>query len=518
MPLDDRDRAFEKALARQLRRDAPDEACPDAEALAAYHQRSLEPEGMMRWKHHIISCVRCQDVLANLEKTEQIPAAADPALERNEIPVFEIPWLTRDAPPAEEAPLQRMGARDPAAAAPKVLREQMTFAKAPAEIPRSRTHWRWLAPAGAIAAGLLTWVAVRETRIAPKPVEVAANRQEGANAPATSAVQPAVEGQSRAMEDSGRAVVEDKRAVNQPKLLDQTRTQAQLASKMPQESKSKNEQRIGALPEKRAASEPMLQEEATPQASPGAREFSEYKLRKEQALGAITGKRNDSFARQKSQLGTSKPQIPAGAPQKTSLPKDEPLPAQAPENLTAGKERDQLNAVVAAAPPPPAASAEENAAKKNEVSHATGVFRENLELSKDSKAKQGFAQAADVLTVRTIRAPSGQSQWIISSKGLILRSSDGGQAWRGQESGVSTALIAGSAPNDTVCWLVGAQGTILLTTDGGQHWVKLASPTTADLIGVSARDAQNAAIWSDLRLPRFVTHDGGKTWQSAATE
>jgi len=53
MPSDDRDRQLEKALVRHLRSDAIDAACPDAETLAAYHERTLSLEEMAQWKQHI---------------------------------------------------------------------------------------------------------------------------------------------------------------------------------------------------------------------------------------------------------------------------------------------------------------------------------------------------------------------------------------------------------------------------------------------------------------------------------
>ena len=78
MPADDS--IFEKALERQMRKRPVDgidgaaqsEVCPDAELLAAYHERSLGDEEMVLWKEHIANCGRCQDVLAALETTEEI--------------------------------------------------------------------------------------------------------------------------------------------------------------------------------------------------------------------------------------------------------------------------------------------------------------------------------------------------------------------------------------------------------------------------------------------------------------
>src|SRR5262249_61415235 len=82
MPGEDRERIFEKALARHLRANPPsgaharDAACPDADGLAAYHERMLTAEEMISWKGHIALCPRCQEILAQLEATDELPVSA----------------------------------------------------------------------------------------------------------------------------------------------------------------------------------------------------------------------------------------------------------------------------------------------------------------------------------------------------------------------------------------------------------------------------------------------------------
>jgi len=74
MPTDDRDRQLERALARHLSNASPDRSCPDAEILAAYHERSLSLEEMGQWKEHIAGCARCQEALALIEESESVLA------------------------------------------------------------------------------------------------------------------------------------------------------------------------------------------------------------------------------------------------------------------------------------------------------------------------------------------------------------------------------------------------------------------------------------------------------------
>src|SRR5882762_9168900 len=143
MPLDDRERSFENAFARHLRPSGTPGACFNAETLAAYHEQSLEPGVMASVKAHITECGRCQQILAQLQATDEIPLAS--------------------------------GIAHPQAAAAKTAVRVI-----PARKP---TLWRWVAPAGALAAALLVWVTVHESnsgrfakvpsRSDAKPTEIA---------------------------------------------------------------------------------------------------------------------------------------------------------------------------------------------------------------------------------------------------------------------------------------------------------------------------------------------------------
>src|SRR5215471_2273983 len=75
---EDRDQLFEKALARHLRSDGAEETlCLDPETLAAYHERMLSVEEMSAAKTHVASCARCQEILAQLEVTQEISNAPE---------------------------------------------------------------------------------------------------------------------------------------------------------------------------------------------------------------------------------------------------------------------------------------------------------------------------------------------------------------------------------------------------------------------------------------------------------
>src|SRR6266436_3485753 len=154
MPSDNRERSFENALASHLRASSPKgglhRACSDAETLAAYHERSLAREQMASLKTHVTDCERCQQILAHLQASDQIPVSA-----------------ANTAPQAT------------AAANSSVL---VLHA-------RRRALWRWVAPAGALAAALLVWVAVHENgsvRVPPQLPSAAPKQSETAkNLPAS---------------------------------------------------------------------------------------------------------------------------------------------------------------------------------------------------------------------------------------------------------------------------------------------------------------------------------------------
>lgn len=113
MPHDDLDVKFEKALAGHLRGLSENtRSCMDAETLAAYQDGVLPEPELLQAKEHIVTCDRCQKILA-------LSAAPGPA-------VAVMP--TR---------------------------------------PRHAAQWRWFAPVGAAAAALVLWIATHNRNSVP---------------------------------------------------------------------------------------------------------------------------------------------------------------------------------------------------------------------------------------------------------------------------------------------------------------------------------------------------------------
>jgi hypothetical protein len=191
----------------------------------------------------------------------------------------------------------------------------------------------------------------------------------------------------------------------------------------------------------------------------------------------------------------------------------QPAPAAEPKSQVS----DALSAAAPAAPvaapaPPPAPplAGEGGRAARQDFDRAAGApAPEQL---------KAFAQLVNPGIV--FASPSRRVLWRAGSAGSIERSTDQGQSWQPQSSGVTADLLAGAAPSETVAWVVGRDGTILRTQDGG-YWLRIAPPpgtqtaasktSLPDWISIEARDALYATITSrDLR--RFATEDGGRTW------
>jgi hypothetical protein len=104
---------------------------------------------------------------------------------------------------------------------------------------------------------------------------------------------------------------------------------------------------------------------------------------------------------------------------------------------------------------------------------------------------------------------TGSVTWIVGQNGMVQRRDPDGTIHI-LHSGVSTDLVAASAPSATVCWIVGRSGTIIRTTDG-EHWEHIRGPSTDNLTRVSASSAKYASI-TTAGGRSFMTLDGGASW------
>lgn len=477
MAPEDRDRSFDKAIARHLRSAAASsdsakqaagtpslrDACPDAETLAAYHERSLLPEELNSWKEHIVACAHCQELLTHLELTDDIPLHA-----------------------AEKVEVFAMADAQHAPYAQKI--EPLARPAAPEGQRASRlTHgvrWRWIAPAGAIAAGLLVWIALHENEH-PFPssneVKIAKNQEPAGPPPPASMKAPAVSPEvqrSPAKPSSG---------------VDAVSSYSKLSESMDLRKQQTDESRArGTLATPSLGKEESGRKDAE-------RDADAYIFRDEKKADLddklVGGMVREKALEQKTESETqANARVPAPAQEQNLQAQNQNISPKVPGPAPLGQAKNVAKSKAAPSPAPPQTSAGDAVS-----AYAGRAVSEMVMVSNPSR----------------ITAPGSNSVWRPGRAGLIEFSPDGGRSWMRQPSGVLVDLLTGSATSESVCWIVGRAGAILLTTDGGAHWKLLSSPLKEDLGGIRATDALHAAIWNARGTKYFATSDGGLTWEPA---
>jgi len=442
MPSDDRERKFENALAGRVRAISSAgvnrNPCADAEILAAYHQGALPPEQIASLKTHVTDCSRCQEILALLDATDELGVA-----------------------PVEA---QRAAAA-PTAAAVRVL---------PARKP---TLWRWVAPAGALAAALLVWISVRENnslRIPPQAPTVnvkSETAKELSSSPKPLALpqsSPAAQAVPAAPTDTLNALT-----VAPDSKIAATRRERTPALKQKELSSEQEKSRVDDLAQ-----------------------FLEKSPDSDTSLALDSNARSDGQA-------------------KAAEGQRDALVALPSPPLSGGAAGGAIASAPAPQPPAPEPARRSQANASLAPNGAAILQRQQLE---DLPGAKGHAEVrlANSISAVTISAPGGLVSWQVGQTGYIEFSSDAGKTWTLQLSGVKTDLLGGSAPSEKVCWIVGSSGTILRTADAGAHWQKLRAPVQDDIRAVVAMDARRATV--SLTNGSYQTTDGGVTWNKLAPE
>jgi photosynthesis system II assembly factor YCF48-like protein len=480
MPAEDRDRRFENALARHLRADAAgNSACLDPELLAAYHERMLVPDEMNVAKRHLVSCARCQEILGQLEATENVQALQN--VETNFV-VVQAASRSSAGDAVEEASSMP-------AAAPVALEPKSRIASFP---PRKNLLLRWAVPAGAIAAGLLLWIGAREFR-----------------APAKSAVQSSQIADNRPQSSGDLDGAPALPQLAEKEKAEYSRSEAYVARSVAPPAAEprdelKNSRSAGNLSDRLRADR-----KAAPPVSMGLSRLSSApapaKGRGEGAgsAPADAGVAGGNVAAKTDQAQRSSQAIEVQSEQSQVVLQQNEINQQA------------IGDARAAAPPPPPAPANE---KQTTIVTAQAPVP-TLEM-KDSNQPAALSKAFYNLPAlpSIVMAPDGKSLWRFGASGAVMHSSDSGRTWQPQSSGVTATLTIGSAPSDNVCWIAGTAGTLLFTKDGGKHWKVITSPIAGDLGGVRATDAKHASIWDLPNRVAYETSDGGTTWKESANE
>ena len=555
-----RDRRGEEALARRvgdaLDQLAPRDAgeCPDAELIAAYHEKSLQPDEIARWESHIANCGRCRKILAVLAAGVETPLAEKEVAHLGELVA---------------------AARAPSAAAARPIR-----------ITRpNRLAWRtrWLAPALGVAAVLAVWFAMRppwrtshqspsgtliaqapkneppqspvtpamdqSSKVTPKKIpETAAEALKDRPATSAQSSNPPADALAENPLDSGRAIGgAARRASDAEKTLrDEKKEKAESTSSTgsgaPAGEFGTAASAPRALAPPRAKTALALPREAqvqtagngVPVTTPPSATTQSVEVTGVAPLVSTTGNAKGDVTGNAPALDKQAPTATGEAVDKTPPPPpappapaarpSEPLAqAQAKAQIEAGQEAPQVTAspqstaqsvmVTGAAP----VVETENSTLGKIVDNARNV----ADLPMNGRNFQNLLKLGAIgETAVQVKTPSGTVFWRAGKGGNIQRSTDAGRNWIVQPSPLREEWLAGAAISDTVCWLVGRDGAIARTTDGN-HWKKIRPPRVGvdssgklpDWIGITAAGAQTATITAgDQRS--YVTQDGGKTWKA----
>jgi len=112
----------------------------------------------------------------------------------------------------------------------------------------------------------------------------------------------------------------------------------------------------------------------------------------------------------------------------------------------------------------------------------------------------------------SIAFPTEKDGWAAGRWGTILHTSDGGNSWARQESGIDTTLVAVHFADARNGWAVGVKGTIVHTSDGGTTWKKQDCPVDYLLMDVAFVSPKKGWVVTE-QTHILATQDGGKTWQ-----
>jgi len=465
MPSDDRDPKFERALAQHLRGRSAQANCPDAETLAAYHERNLSLEEMAQWKQHISACEACQEALVLVEVTEN-QLAED--WEERGIPALEAASL----PGAHAGNVPKRTVQPAASAGPLT-------AAIPLAINRRRPALlRWAIPLGAVAAGVLVFIGIYEQRATKRSpstyIESAQNQTPPAPGPIVDQLASKFEKQPEP-KDEGQLSAEMSRPKKEQELpAGQAVKPMAKAKGLGDEVRESQDQFIGGRLEKKMSVPP------SPRPNPPAQASTD---------GAVS----------------------ENSPAIAGVPPAAPPPAPLALSGRAGGAGAQRAPAHADAKSVPSSAAETVTVESAAPAIDTTTSRMMMKQGVASQVVEVSGAYADL-----ILTPDNKVFWKLQPPGTLRLTTDGGRTFKPLDTGANANLTAGFAPSSRICWLAGKAGTLLLTTDRGGHWTRISTPITGDLGGVHAADAQHASIWDAANQISYETSDGGATWKQTS--
>lgn len=108
--------------------------------------------------------------------------------------------------------------------------------------------------------------------------------------------------------------------------------------------------------------------------------------------------------------------------------------------------------------------------------------------------------------------PSETHAWVVGDSGTILHSSDGGNTWKAQKSGVTVGLYAVHFVDNKLGFASGDTGIILRTKDGGETWEQSKSPSKERIRKIQFVN-KDIGFAVGEKFTFLATRDNGDTWQ-----
>jgi len=119
----------------------------------------------------------------------------------------------------------------------------------------------------------------------------------------------------------------------------------------------------------------------------------------------------------------------------------------------------------------------------------------------------------DDITYYSIFFSDLNNGWIIGSNGTIKVTTDGGNTWQPQQSGVSANLWGMSFINNSQGWICGANNTILKTSNGGHTWIDISPSGPENKIYVTIKFVDENNGWASNNFGEILrTTNGGLSW------
>jgi hypothetical protein len=404
-----RDSAFDRLIARGLEgeSDASGNACPDADLLAAWYDRSLSASEVERIEAHASSCGACQQILADLARSEPEVVRAAP------VPEPARPWLR---------------------------------------------HWRWLVP---VATVLLVVVVVgSRTLRAPQPLTMAAREPavQSVGVPEAPVPAPPASTASAPSADAPRdaqTAAKSAPATNAPAVPLTTAPPVEQKGLMARADRDTRETTMtgGGMGGRQ---QPAAEAPAAPLAAPVTAPSAPAKA-VENFVGAAAAAKPGA-ATAADAAGRVEERVIV-APQQANA-------ALAPGDARAGMRAVAMKAESKVTPVPPLPSITTSPA--GNVAWRVGIAG-RIERSTDGRRSWQSQPSGVLANLVSAFAVSDMACWVVGDDGVVLRTVDGA-TWQRVAAPASVDLVAVRATSPDAAVVQAADGAAYSTADGGKTW------------------------------------------------